>query len=45
MGGGLNKHIGMDTKLSENMRKEFHIKYTYSGKACKRSQHKPVTTQ
>ena len=23
----------------------FHIKYTYSGKARKRSQHKPVTTQ
>ena len=34
-----------DTKLPENMRKEFHIKYTYSGKARKRSQHKPVTTQ
>ena len=33
-----------DTKLPEKMRKEFHIKYTYSGKARKRSQHKPVTT-
>ena len=34
-----------DTKLPEILRKEFHIKYTYSGKARKRSLHKPAITQ
>ena len=31
-----------DTKLPEAMRKDFHIKYTYSGKVRKRPQQRPV---
>ena len=34
-----------DTKLPEDLRKDFHIKYTYSGKVRKRPPHKLVINQ
>ena len=39
----INKLLGW-TQNFQKICAEFHIKYTYSGKARKRSQHNPVTT-